>query len=523
MATSNPNRTSLAERVAAEKNQAAAAKQLKMRVASAWTLAKTLVPSAPAGEQLKVAKNLLLNSTTALKAMLRQAAVNAHFTRVAEEFKNVHKVDLNDLLEDPSVLSKAESAVLSEIKGEAKNAGKVADDRKENGEQPETYDEGKRKEPADMDASKAADRPKVDQELKEASAKKKACGEGCKGCDSCKKEDKKEAASKKAEDEAAAPAAEAPAENPVEETADAETEAADENAAEGDAEAESGDEAAADETEGEVFDEEKVTLQDAIEDVKADVEVLTEAIETEIGDADEINLAELGFEEGAEGEGDDMIPPADDMFADATDVAEVPAEGDGEELNIDQIFSDENMADKAAALSNEDDGDSVMDITSFFGPSDPADLEVALDQEESLMSPADLFKLDGADDDPMARLFATASKQASSEEGIVKPGELDSFFETDLSGDDRDADSDHDGDIFADVLESLKAPESGQHRDKQDSTNELKPAPAGKEAGKKKAGKFPRLASHFDPMKEASKLAGSDLAGLLMGNDSDFM
>jgi hypothetical protein len=54
--------------------------------------------------------------------------------------------------------------------------------------------------------------------------------------------------------------------------------------------------------------------------------------------------------------------------------------------------------------------------------------------------------------------------------------------EAELAGDDRDADNDHDGDIFADVFNHLKQPETGQTRDKQDAEPELKEPTEGKQA-----------------------------------------
>lgn len=630
--TTNPNRTSLAGRVAAEKRQAAETKQLQMRVASAWTLAKTMIPTAPADIQIKLAKNLLLNGTRELKAMLRQAAVNAHYTHLAEEYKNVMKKDLNDLMEDPSVLRKEEAAVLSEIKGDPKNAGKKADDRKENDVQPATYDEGKRKEPTDMDADDAGDRSKIDLELKEgvkgkeSSAKKKACGDDCKGCPECegkkkdasKKDDgkkeavkitdsltaasKKDAAKKMAdEDEEAEPEAKeaakkakpevdtkkaekkdaAPAkkkaedEEPAEEApAESEPKAEEEAFEEGEEAAEVGDEVDdnpfADEEEAgeegeeaeEVFDEEKVTLQDAIEDVKRDVETLTDAIEEEIGSADEINLAELGFDEAADAEMEVVDPMADQPMPEAGVEGEYP----GEELNIDDIFNEDNFADKVSALSNEGEEmvDEIgMEYENFFAPSDPAELEGALDEEEALMSPVDMFAVDGVKNDPLAMLLASV-KQAADSETILKPGTLDKHFETELAGDDRDWDSDHDQDIFADVYKHLPQPERGDTRDAQDAEPELKEPTEAKQAGKGKApaatkpstqpvkqavkttapvqkqgqpappvkqpakqavkqASYPKLAPHFDPLKDVAKLSSQNLATALFPDEAEYM
>ena len=125
-------KTSLRERIAtlrAQKEAAASkfsAKEAKTRVAASWTIAKTLLPSAPSEVQYKLASSLLGNTTNALTAMLRQAAVNAHYTKLAEKFEEMHKVELNELIENPSLLTKMQNEVEKELKGEPKNASKTA-------------------------------------------------------------------------------------------------------------------------------------------------------------------------------------------------------------------------------------------------------------------------------------------------------------------------------------------------------------------------------------------------------------
>lgn len=530
----NPNRASLAGRVAADKKQAAEVRQIKTRVASAYTLAKTMLPSAPAEQHVKLAQNLLLNSTPVLASMLRQAAVNAHFTRVAEEFKNIHKVDLNDLLDNPSILSKERSSVVSELKGDPKNAAaKVADDRKECGEQPATYDEGKRTEPTDLDAGDATDpaKQKIWAEGGEGkvAAAKKACGDECKGCDGC---GKKEAAAKVAEEGAeGAPVDQEAAgegateDNPVEEAAADHEDAAAEEGAEGSSEAEEGDSEGGEHAEGEVFDEEAETLKDAITDVKDDIATLEEAINSELGDADDINLAE---EAAGEGDFDAALEDGglDDVLNEGAPAGDPGMEGAPEELNIENIFSDDNFADKVSAL-NDDEGGELDAEAAWFEPSNPAELEGVLDQEEALSSPADMFAVEEVNDDPMSALF-TSSKQAASTEGVVKPGELVGHFEADHGSEGRDSDTDHEDDLLTEVVKSLKPESNDQKRDKQDSTSELKgpkQATAKRVASKKttSATEFPKLATHFDPLAAAGKIAGGNLASLVFADEADYM
>lgn len=119
----NEDRKPLKERLAALREaKQSAHKEAKVRVASAWTLAKSLLPTAPTEVQFKMASALLQNSTKALTAALKQTAINAHYTKIAEKFEQVHKMELNEFLEDESLLSKLQNEVKSELKGEAKNA-----------------------------------------------------------------------------------------------------------------------------------------------------------------------------------------------------------------------------------------------------------------------------------------------------------------------------------------------------------------------------------------------------------------
>ena len=123
---------------------------------------------------------------------------------------------MNDLLENPSVLSEAKNAVKSEVKGEAKNATpKSADDRKDAGPQTPTYNDGRghgggtASEPKEVDAGKAAERPgagerpgdTVDLSEGKSAGKKAAVCPNCKGGKMCSKCAAKAAAakSKKAE------------------------------------------------------------------------------------------------------------------------------------------------------------------------------------------------------------------------------------------------------------------------------------------------------------------------------------
>lgn len=537
MANNSNDRTSLKGRVAAEK-MANVKKVAQQKTAAAWTIAKTMLPNAPQAEQEKFASTLMANSATTLKVALRQTAVNAHWSRVAEQFASVHKVDMNDLLENPSILNKEENAVAAELKGDAKNAStKVADDRKDAGPLPAEYPEPKRDEPSELDGSNAAKgRPeswtegpgkdegvsknasdKKDEEKKEGkeASAKTACGESCEG--NC--EHKKEAAAKTAEEEVAKAEGEKAADEAAAEGAEAAAEGAEE-VAEGEeaeeheegAEAAEVDADAAEATgEGEEFDPAKANLEEAAADLEHDIDQLQDAI-AELGE----EPSDITFEgeegaEGAEGGTDTEIA---DMFGDAGEGAEVPAE-DGEELNFDNIFDENNMADKVSSLNDEDAelGELVAELNGdedFFGPSDPAELEAVLEQEETIDDPHALFAIE-ASSDPMAALFG----KTATETDVIKPGEIVKALDTDLAGGEgRDAETDHEGTIFEEVFNSLKQPTRDDHRQGETKPNLKEPA---KQAGIRK------LRPQANKRASASAPSNANLASLLFTDEADYL
>jgi hypothetical protein len=463
-----PTKASLKEKLAEVKSKREAiSKEAKTRVASAWTIAKTMLPTAPLEVKKAFAASLLTNSTKALKAALRQTAVNAHYTKLAETFKEVHKMELNDLLEDPSVLNAEKKAVESEVKGDAKNAGaKKADDRKENGPQEGTYDDGRNgSEPKELDASKAAERPDAGekpgqtQNLSDGkNAAVKCNGKDCKGCAECKKaekKDKKDASAKKADfppaEEGAAP--EAPAEEaPFEEGAAP----AEEAPAELPPAVPENPEAEATEI---LTDEKKQVLEEKIDEAQAAIK----AIESEILEEgeEELDLAKLegeegGLEEGLELEGE-----------------EVP-EAEGEELDFSKVFDEGDMEEKAASLANEGDKEAGEE-DDFFAPSAAESLEASMD-DDGMADMHDMFSMQGADGDPLASLIAglKTAEQVAGIDVIESFSEAaDHFQQDEATSDDRDTESDHSDTLWAETIKDITPEEQGAKRVPQDSVPQL--------------------------------------------------
>jgi hypothetical protein len=143
------NPATLRERLAALKTKKAnASKEAKVKVAAAWTVAKTLLPSAPADVQQKFASSIIGLDSKVLKACVKQAAVNAFWSKFAEDME-ASGASLNKFVEEPALLEQLKSEMAKELKGEAKNASeKVAD-----GEVPEVVIPAESK----SDAPKIAD------------------------------------------------------------------------------------------------------------------------------------------------------------------------------------------------------------------------------------------------------------------------------------------------------------------------------------------------------------------------------
>jgi hypothetical protein len=497
MATQTQSKPSLKEKLAEVKSKREAIKkEAQQRVAAAWTIAKTMLPDAPAEVQKSAATNLLQNTTPMLNAMLRQTAKNAHWSKFAETFKAVHKVELNDLMEDPSVLNAEKSAVRSELSGEAKNAKveKKADDRKDAGPQPETYNDGrgcgggKHTEPKEMDGDNAGKRPantinkseggdKVAASTKKAEATetKTACtsceGEckcgsktACTECKADKKCEKHASASAKTADESAV--MEAPVEEPMEEVS------VEENAIEPPAEMPPAEEVPEEDTSAEVIsDEKKMVVEEKIEEAQEAISALEQEILGESAEA--------------------------------------------EELDYSQIFNEEDMDDKVSSLANEGDEHTAGNGEEFFAPSAAENLEASLD-EPQMASMEDFFSLRGSDSDPLAHLISgvrTAADVAGMEVIPSSTGELANAMESDsATGESRDNENDHEDDLFAEAIEDHTPEDGGFKRVKQDETNELQAPKAAK------AKKASPVISKLKPV-VASEKTPLDIASALFGND----
>jgi len=485
---------SLKEGLASQKSKTEAIKkEAQSRVASAWTIARTMLPTAPAKVQKAFASTLLANPTNVITACLRQTAINAHYSKVADEFKKVHKVEMNDLLEDPSVLSKARSEVESEIKGAAKEAtSKKADDRKDAGPQTETYNDGRgcgggtHTEPKETDAGTAASQTEADHRPKDSIDKStegsnkvsatKAAGETCAECKklgkACPKCAKKTAVTKKADE----PVQEMPLPE-GEGAVPPEGEMAPEMAPEGEmppaAEVPPGEEGKAEEGATVLTEEKKLEIHEKIDEAEQAIQSLEEEI----------------LEEG------------------------------NEELNIENIFNEEDMEDKAASLANEGDNHAAGDEENdFFAPSAAAEMEAGM--EDHFGSMDEIFSMQGADADPLAALIAGDLHTAAQIEGMEVlesfSGQLEKHF-NEQSGETRTNESDHEEDILTEAAENVKIEPQGMTRLKQDQTNVME-LPA--KGAAKTAAKTPVI-KHLKPRVGATKTRTVNVIAEALFSDGD--
>src|SRR5271157_102982 len=483
-------KASLQEKLAeAKQARERISKEAKTRVAAAWTIAKTMLPTAPAELQKTFAASLLMNKTKVLTAALKQTAINAHYTKVAETLKSVHKVEMNDLLEDPSVLTKEKNAVKSEVKGDARSASaKKADDRADAGPQTDTYNDGRghgggtASEPKEVDAGKAAERPGAgerpgdtvnlsegdsketkDGAPKAAAAKSCANCKGGKQCATCKA-----AASKKADlpmgDAAAAPAPVSAA-PPVDAMPPVEAPMGEE-APLGDmppVEPGMGEAPAA-----EMVTEEKIKdIGEKVDEVLQDIKELEQAVSEEEKEGDEIPEGVLETEGNElETEGKELEGEGEILEGEGEEL-----EGSGEELDLASIFNEDAMEEKTSALANEGDASGAE----FFAPSAALDMEAALD-DDGMGSIQDMFSRQGSDDDPLATLLTRSAASVAGHEVLPAfDGSLATHFEQkETSSDSRDNEHDHADDIWVETIEIAEAEDSGQKREKQDSVPALK-------------------------------------------------
>lgn len=116
--------------LAAKQKQAETVKTAKMRVVAAWTLARTLAPNAQVHQHRLVANALLRLGTRALVGMTKNIAVIANNHKLAEKFEDIHKVSLNDFMDDENLVSKLKAEVEKELKAEPTKyaKGKKADE-----------------------------------------------------------------------------------------------------------------------------------------------------------------------------------------------------------------------------------------------------------------------------------------------------------------------------------------------------------------------------------------------------------
>jgi len=571
----NDSKTSLKTALTDMKaSREAVTREAKTRVAAAWTIAKTMLPTAPPEAQKAFAQTLLANSTKALVAALKQTAVNAHYSKVADEFKKVHKVEINDLLEDPSILTKEKGAVKSEVKGDPKNAtGKQADDRKDAGPQPATYSDGRgcgggtHSEPKEVDSGKAAERPGAGERpgdtvnLSEGKSAGKESDKAAEKVEKAKakaevKDAKKDASAKTAQPvppppPAAAPpvppappaegGAPAPPEEPLAAEPPAEGAPAEPPSDLPPVEGEGalpppGDMPPAEGGAAEMVTEEKIRdISEKVQEVAQEIQELQQEISGEEKAGEEVPEGVLETEgQELEETGKDLEGEGAALEGEGESLEGEGEEGEGEALNLDSIFNEDSMEEKTSALANEGDGSGAE----FFAPSAAVEMEAAID-ENDMGSIQDMFSVVGSDADPLAALFdvKTAAQVAGMDVVPSFTGEAAKKFQSDTAGSDgRDYDDDHSATLWAEVIKTSDLPEfkdsgpgKGPVRVPQDSKPKLEgpkdgdtPASQGKAAAKPAAvKKAPATLKRIKPVIASDKdaaLRTVDIADALFGD-----
>jgi hypothetical protein len=113
----------LKDRLAALKAKKATVtvKEAKVQVVAAWTLAKTVLPTAPTEVQQKFASAIVGLDSKILRASVKQAAINSYWSKFADEMEQ-DGCGLNKFLEDESMLDRLKSEIKKEFSGKPVNA-----------------------------------------------------------------------------------------------------------------------------------------------------------------------------------------------------------------------------------------------------------------------------------------------------------------------------------------------------------------------------------------------------------------
>ena len=101
---------------------AAIQQDARKRAYVAYTMAKTLLPQSESAVVARMASALIETPTALLTAAFRQLATLTATCKLAEKFEDISKTKLNEFVEDPSLLSKLQGEVTSELKGDPKTA-----------------------------------------------------------------------------------------------------------------------------------------------------------------------------------------------------------------------------------------------------------------------------------------------------------------------------------------------------------------------------------------------------------------
>lgn len=460
----------LKSRIAARLEQRKIAKVKKaaqIRVAAAWTIAKTMLPDAPAEVQEVLASNLMENDIKVLTAALRQTAINAHYTKLAEKLSDVHKLELNDLMEDESLLKKLKNEVEKELK--ADDPSKIASAKvAEEGDDVAPLDEVK------------DDMPPVDAPPAEGGELPPPPGDMPPPMDM------------------------APPAPPM-------------------------DMPPAGGMGMDIPDHAKVELHKKIEDAEETIMDL----EHEIMDAGD----DMGM-----GGGELDIAAAfndDTKAAKRMNLANEEEAGAQEDLfDMDIKWGDDSEAIADPELDHEEQGED-----GFFGPSEVESMEASMEGENphsdmdiaSESDAADFFTSGTTASKQMDQLGLLMSHKASDE--ILKPGTLADHFDSDLSHDDRDSETDHDGSLLHELIGGLDQDEFEDGLDRDDSAPEMSKAasagtrvsnragvkpPAVKEVTRTKGGKPVKLGDMGSSKVASSKDKEIDAIAKALFGDDDY-
>lgn len=186
------------------------------------------------------------------------------------------------------------------------------------------------------------------------------------------------------------------------------------------------------------------------------------AVQGDLGDAGEaIPANDVVPDSGADA---GLMSQIEQVEADVSQLETAVSEIEGQALDLATVFDPSIQADKATGLADEGADIPAENGDDFFGPSGHDEMEEGMDfGAPETGNPQDFFS--GGHNTASLQVDAFLGGKYAAADVDVPLGDMADHFATELPGDKRNAEADHDGDMLSEVLDSLSQEGMTQERD----------------------------------------------------------